>query len=407
MSENNEDQIPKPTLLAQAEELLWRKAPRQVRTKMSDEEIEAKYSSKEERIVTEMNREKLPNFVEALKRPGYMSLRPTYQRRRRWGAERQSRLIESFIMNIPVPPVFVYETSYNRYEVMDGQQRITAIKDFYEDQLVLTGLERWPELNEKKRKQLPSKLQAAIDRRSISVVVLLTESATTDEDALLLKELVFERLNTGGVRLSQQEVRNCIYQSKLNELLLELGKLPTFRKTWDLPSYSETELSAPSDELLDNRFYSTMQDLEVILRFFALRHYTHYQRGMQGFLDLYMLRAQCFGDADIAFLRKQFTDTLNLGAEIFGEKLFRPFDKTNHEWEKKPHVAFSDAVMVGLSAYLDQSKQLVHKQQDVVVGTMNLFQAHEDGTFTGRGNSKKDVENRINLFKGLLATVLR
>jgi hypothetical protein len=336
-----------------------------------------------------------------------MTLRPAYQRRRRWDAERQSLLIESFIINIPVPPVFVYETSYNRYEVMDGQQRITAIKDFYEDQLVLTGLERWPELNGKKRKQLPSKIQAAIDRRSISVVVLLTESAANDEDALLLKELVFERLNTGGVRLSQQEVRNCLYQSKLNELLLELAKLPTFRKAWDLPLFSETEISAPSDDLLDNRFYSRMQDLEVILRFFALRHHAHYQRGMQGFLDLYMVRAQRFDDADIAALRQLFTNTLNLGAAIFGEKLFCPFDKAAQDWEKKPHVAFSDAVLVGLTAYLDKKDELILKREAVVAGTKSLFLTHEDGTFTGRGNSKKDVENRINLFKGMLAEVAR
>src|SRR6266480_3509806 len=70
--------------LSEAEQHMWVKAPRTVRTQMSDDEIDAKYSSREERIVTETNREKLPNFVEALKKPGYMNLRPFYQRRRRW-----------------------------------------------------------------------------------------------------------------------------------------------------------------------------------------------------------------------------------------------------------------------------------------------------------------------------------
>src|SRR6266571_3164906 len=116
---------------------MWEKAPRARAAKLTDEEIDLKYTSKEERIVTESNREKLPNFFEALKRPNYMNVRPFYQRRRRWTAERQSRLVESFIMNIPVPPLFVYETQFNTYEVMDGQQRINAIKSFYDNEIVL------------------------------------------------------------------------------------------------------------------------------------------------------------------------------------------------------------------------------------------------------------------------------
>src|SRR5258708_27280177 len=128
MPANNPDIFAGPVPLAPSEHSIWEKPTRPVREKMSDDEIDEKYVSKAERIVTEMNREKLPNFVDALKREKYMVLTPAYQRRRRWDPERQSRLIESFLMNIPVPPLFIYETSLNRYEVMDGQQRITAVK---------------------------------------------------------------------------------------------------------------------------------------------------------------------------------------------------------------------------------------------------------------------------------------
>src|SRR5437867_7617748 len=113
-----------------SEEKMWVRPPRILREKMSPDEIDSKYSAKEERIVTETNREKLANFVEAFKRPGEINVRPFYQRRRRWTAERQSLLIESFLMNIPVPPLFLYETEENTYEVMDGQQRINAILSF-------------------------------------------------------------------------------------------------------------------------------------------------------------------------------------------------------------------------------------------------------------------------------------
>src|SRR5262252_1492699 len=118
-------------IFSSSELAMWEAPPASRGPIMTDDEIDAKYEMREWRIVTETNREQLPNFVEALKRPGWMELRPFYQRRLRWDETRQSKLIESFIMNIPVLPLFVYESDLAKYEVMDGQQRITAIKDFY------------------------------------------------------------------------------------------------------------------------------------------------------------------------------------------------------------------------------------------------------------------------------------
>src|ERR1035437_9355260 len=161
---------------APSEHMMWENRPVTPPENPSDQQINAKYELGEQRIVTESNREKLPIFVEAFKKPGHITLRPLFQRRRRWDQVRQSQLIESFIMNLPVPPVFLYESNYNTFEVMDGQQRITAILDFYEGRLTLKGLERWPELNGRTYSQLPSNVRAGIDRRSISSIVLLKES---------------------------------------------------------------------------------------------------------------------------------------------------------------------------------------------------------------------------------------
>lgn len=112
------------TMLSKSEQVMWEIPSRERPAKMPIAQINEKYERGEQRIVTETNIEKLPNFVEALKRSQYMELRPFYQRRSRWDEERQSKLIESFIVNIPVPPLFLYERAYNQYEVMDGQQRI-------------------------------------------------------------------------------------------------------------------------------------------------------------------------------------------------------------------------------------------------------------------------------------------
>lgn len=390
---------------APSERLMWEMSPAEPTTKMLDDDINNKYTSREWRIVTETNREQLPNFFEALKRPGWMELRPFYQRRLRWDAARQSKLIESFIMNIPVPPLFVYEADLAKYEVMDGQQRITAIHDFYSNQLRLTGLEQWPELNNRTYSKLPSEIKKGIDRRAISYTVLLKESAETTEEQTLLRQLVFERLNTGGVQLAKQEIRNCIYQGEFNSMLFELATHPAFREAWGLPAFSESERINPPNILLDSAFYSKMTDVEVVLRFFALRHADHYQRGMQGFLDLYMLRARRFTVDDISHLRTLFYQTIELGHQIYGDLLFHPWNVKDIKWEGSAQRAFFDAVMVGLSHNLSHSSTLANRRTAVIDATKKLFEDYPDGTFTGRGNSKADVNERIKLFDGMLRSI--
>jgi hypothetical protein len=209
---------------------MWVDDPGEQPERLDDRAINERYVRGEGRIVIESNREKLPGFVNQLKEPNYMDLRPFYQRRPRWDVKTQSLLIESFIMNIPVPPVFLYERDYNSYEVMDGQQRITAIRDFYANAFKLRGLETWPELNGRSYAALPEKIRAGIDRRSITSIVLLKESTENEEEASLLRETVFDRLNTGGVKLERQEIRNALYRGPFNDMLHEITRSDDFRE---------------------------------------------------------------------------------------------------------------------------------------------------------------------------------
>jgi Protein of unknown function DUF262 len=385
---------------------MWSTTHDETTGKLNDDQINAKYLKRELRIVTEVNREQLPNFVAALERPGWMDVKPFYQRRPRWDDVRQSRLIESFIMNIPIPPLFVYESDLAKYEVMDGQQRISAIRDFYSNKLKLKGLEQWPELNGRIYDTLPSAIKKGIDRRSISYFVLLKESATSTEDEILLRQQVFERLNTGGITLENQEIRNSIYHGKFTQMLLEAAKNPRFRKAWGVPEYTLEEDIKPSQALLSNSFWSQMRDTEVILRFFALRHAEHYRRGMAGFLDLYSVRARHFTDEDIGILLGLFEMTIDLAADVFGEYLFHPWDVATGSWSPRPQVAYADVVMVGFSRHTDQMERVRSRAPQILEATKELFAHHEDGTFTGRGNTKADVQQRISLFDDMLAREL-
>lgn len=394
--------------LLDTERSFWEKTQRSVSPKATDEEISAKYDSKSERIVTETNREKLQNFYEALARPHYMDPRPSYQRRQRWSAERQSQLIESFLINIPIPPLFVYESRPNVYEVMDGQQRITAIKAFYSNELVLTGLERWPELNGRTYNKLPERIRSGIDRRSISWITVLNESSESDEDAFAIKQLVFERLNTGGVKLSYQEIRNALYSGIFNSLLIELSKSPNHRTAWNLPLYTSAEETYVPEALASSNFYLEMEDVEVILRFFALRNAENYTRGMRGFLDLYMERARRFTGDDVDALGDLYRATIRLAIDVFGDYVFRPYMVRQATWGDRPQKAYADAVLVSLAERLDDRKLIVESREKIIALIKDAFKKDDKGVLTGRGNTKGDVLTRIQVMRDILiaATVV-
>ena len=157
--------------------------------KATDEELNSRYVKGDIRIVTEQARYPLAGILQMLQEtkqdgsgksaPRYM-LDPDYQRRHRWSDTRKSRLIESFLLNVPVPPVFLYERDLARFEVMDGRQRLTALSDFYADKFALTGLEYWPDLDGRRYSTLPTKVRDGIDRRYISSIILLQETASTE-----------------------------------------------------------------------------------------------------------------------------------------------------------------------------------------------------------------------------------
>ncbi len=368
---------------------------------MSDEEINTRYESGQNRILMEFNREKLPLFVDALKKPGYMDLRPFFQRRPRWKPEQQSLLIESFIINLPVPPVILYEKKFNSYEVIDGQQRISALRDFYDDKLILTGLQLWPELNNRKYSNLPTEIRAGIDRRTLSSIVVITESAKTVEEAMYLKRLTFERLNTGGVELSNQEIRNCLYHGQFNDSLIELADNPIFKSAWGIPE---------SDERENNNLYKKMEDVELILRFFALRHYQNFKGNLEKFMDSYMIKSSYFSQEDIEFLKHIFIETIKISFDIYGEYLFKPYilDKSkNWTWADEPYKAYYDAVMVAFSKNLPNAQILKQKKNQVIDATQQLLKADKSESFRGKGkNTKNDIQKRLNSFEEMLSQVI-
>jgi hypothetical protein len=142
-----------------------------------------KYAKSQLRVVRETKDYQLDYLRHAFE-PGrqLIDTAPAYQRRLRWTNKKRSLLIESFLLNIPVPPVFLFERDYNAYEVIDGRQRLETIRAFLGNHFALSGLEYWPELNRKRFGELPSVLQKGLLRRSLSAVVLLAETRGVGTD---------------------------------------------------------------------------------------------------------------------------------------------------------------------------------------------------------------------------------
>lgn len=144
------------------------------------------------------------------------------------------------------------------YQVMDGLQRISTIMDFFDNKFSLEGLVEWNELNGRFYKDLSQKIKEGIERRQLSVKTLLKESAKTNEQEANMKKMVFERLNTGGEKLEQQEVRNALYPGKFNDMCLELSENENFRKLWGIEISEEVDDELEDKDLeniSNNKFY--------------------------------------------------------------------------------------------------------------------------------------------------------
>ena len=218
---------------------------------------------------------------------GLIDLAPDFQRRERWTRKRKSRFIESIIMNVPIPPVFLGENQPGKWVVLDGRQRLMALDDFLRGKYRLGGLDVWKELNGKRFKDLGKMhaeeagrpgvkvaLDIAITRRFIAAIVVMHNSSPE------VKYEVFDRLNTGGVIAEPMEVRNAIYRGPFNTLLHEVADSTAFRRLWGIPIDEPRRVRNPA--------YRAMVDLEMVLRFFAMERYLDFKGHLKDFLTATM-----------------------------------------------------------------------------------------------------------------------
>lgn len=392
--------------LIAGEEIVFKHLEPTINLQMSDEEINQKYVKGEVRIITEQARYPLPSIVIMLSGTDY-KLNPEFQRRHRWDIIQKSKLIESFIMNVPIPPIFLYEDSYSHYEVMDGLQRLTAIKEFYTDEYTLDGLEEWPELNGKKYSTLPIQIKKGIDRRYLSSIILLQETAKNEVDAIQLKQLVFERINSGGVKLEPQESRNAVFNGPLNELCIKLARNKFLCKTWQIPEQTENEINnnTPSDELIQNDLFRDMGDVELVLRFFANRQregLIKYTRSLKDYLNNYLKYGNLLPSDTLLEMGKLFSETIEFLYELLGERAFCLYRNRNGKWSwyTRPTTAVYDPLTVIASEFLDVKSKILEKKNDIGV-MLETFYSQNYDDFEGRNTNQGIISKREELLRKL------
>lgn len=381
---------------------------------VSDSEINQKYVRGEIRIVTEQARYPLNTIAQIVESESYQ-LSPEYQRRHRWSTDQQSRLIESLIMNVPIPPIFLYEYDYSKYEVMDGLQRLTAIHDFYRNKYALSGMAQWHELNGRFYNNLPDKIREGIDRRYLSSVILLKETAKDEADALRLKQMVFERINSGGERLTPQETRNAIFDGHLNRLCIKLSKSKELCRLWTIPEAEEEELSGgqPSEKRVQNESFRRMEDVELVLRFFAYRqkHNLHKGTNLSNYLDAYLQYGNKFSEEVLSNLRSLFESTISLVEDTFGEKAFWLYRRRGKEpcwnwyWLERPTTTVYDPLMFVMSGHLHQSDDIRLRASRFQEGLQEFYQQHYEA-FGGRNVNPSALKDREQKFEQFLSDIL-
>ncbi|HMI78016.1 MAG TPA: DUF262 domain-containing protein, partial [Ferruginibacter sp.] len=328
---------------------------------------------------------------------GRLNVQPEFQRQFVWDEVKSSRLIESALLDIPIPIVYLSEEKDGKENVIDGQQRLTSFFSFIDGkfpdskEFKLKKLNVFTELNGKKFNQLSEELQDKITTYKIRVIKFKKES---DGD---LQFEIFARLNSGSVPLNDQELRNCVFRGKFNELLKELSQDKDFKYLLGIVTP-------------DKR----MKDRELVLRFATFHFYTYlnYAAPIKKFLNDSMEKYQNISSTDETNLRNAFKNTVQIIRSLLDTNAFKRFYRgdeknKNGKWEtQKFNVSLFDILMY---SFAREDKNTVYQNLDRIrEALIDLMTKDQDfiDSIELSTSSKKAVTTRFDKWRFTLQTIL-
>lgn len=294
---------------------------------------------------------------------------PEYQREFVWGDDYKVRLIESLLLGLPIPLIFLSDTETGELEIVDGVQRISTLSAFLNNELQLQGLKKLSLINGFYFQDLPPAQQRKLNSKSLRVIVL---RSNTSED--IRKEL-FNRLNTSSLKASDSEVRKGSYGGEFLDFIIKLSERPKL-----------LEIAPISDKLLKRQ-----ENIELILRFFAYsNNYVNFKHGVQSFIDEYIDNEKDKFDAGL--MEEEYTRMLN-----FAEKYFPYGFRKNKSAKSTPRVRF-EALSVGINLALRINKDLKPRDVEVWLNSDDFKKL----TTSDGSNSKTRVKKRIEFVRDKL-----
>lgn len=342
--------------------------------------IDIKQLESQKRVFTEKKDFPL-SLIREMFDEGDIIPQPDYQRDYVMDEKTASRLVESVLMNIPIPTVYLCEERDGTFSIIDGQQRMTSFVRYLKNEFSLKGLEELSELNGKKFADLEKSLQRTLKSCTLNSIILTKESQE-------LKYEIFARLNQGSIRLKPQELRNCIYRGSLNNLLEDLAKDNKYLKIL----------------FIDENKRKNYQ--EYILRFFALRNFNEYSSSMNKTMNSFMMKYQNVDDSLINELRDLFNKTIDIIKQVFGSTAFCAYDRKKGKYMNKFSGSVYDSVMVACSMFnthdlMAHADEIRERIQDIKKNNLE----YQDYTYASTG-SKNRVIGRIMLVYNAISKIV-
>jgi len=330
----------------------------------------------------------LDNIIKRLSN-GEIDMKTKFQRKSGlWSDEQKSRLIESLLIKLPLPQFYFDGTNDSKWLVVDGLQRLSAIKEFVVDgRLRLCGLEFLHQLDGYAYCELARPYQRQIEESTLQISII------TDGTPESVKYNIFKRLNTGGIQLEPQEIRHALHQGIPADILGELASLPEFIQATD---------HAVSPE--------RMLDREFVNRFIAFYYHStdDYKTDLDTFLSTTLGELERRTPAELDRLRHDFKEAMVLAYKIFGYKAFRKiYDRFSR---RNPiNKALFDVWSVELARLSDHDRRIIEKRAkeifDGFIGLMNVNKKFVEA-ISSSTDDKTRIKLRFKEINTLINTVL-
>jgi uncharacterized protein with ParB-like and HNH nuclease domain len=282
---------------------------------------------------------------------------PNFQRNYVWTWPQASKFIESVLLGLPIPSIFLYrEERSQKHLIVDGLQRLTTLHSFFKGRFPHNDrVFRLKDVKARFNNKTIEELDPSDRRRfedSVIHAMIIQQTSPQDDNSSVYH--IFDRLNSNGTPLQPQEIRNAIFHGSFQELLVELNETEQWR-----------EIFGP--------VHKRATDQELILRFLALfERHALYKKPMKGFLNKFMSDRRDIGLNDAVKLKRLFNETIWRANEAFGKSAFRPARSLN--------VANFDSLMVAIAKHPDMKAADIQAASKALLSNPKYMESITSGT---------------------------